>query len=411
MTYQWYFRVEAIPHATNNVFRVDNVSVANLGSYRVKVSDSAGSVDSNPATLSLNITVAPPFVPDLSIAAESNGLALSWRGPGIVEMADSPEGPWVNVGGTRIDSFLSNNASAAAHYRLRNPHPRNAQVFIPSSYRPGTKLPVIFSVHRFHGDAAGMESYVPLRVLAELEGFLCVLADGVMNSSGNRFWNAVDGCCDFSNQEINDVAFFRELIELLLAEHDADPARIHFFGHSNGGCMAYRMAQEHSELIASVASLAGAMDRESSMPAPVHPVSVLQIHGTQDPIIPYHGGVSGIPGQPSPPIPMTGALESVQRWADWNGCPALEEDPSPSMDLDSNVAGLDTVVTRTTNCPSGVTAELWTIIGANHFPAFTPGFAQELVTWLLNHPKPVASRTPEPEPSKRLWLTGSRTRR
>ena len=47
-----------------------------------------------------------------------------------------------------------------------------------------------------------------------------------------------------------------------------------------------------------------------------------------------------------------------------------------------------TIMTTTTNCASGVTAELWTINNAGHFPAFTPNFARELVTWLLNHPKP-----------------------
>ena len=47
-----------------------------------------------------------------------------------------------------------------------------------------------------------------------------------------------------------------------------------------------------------------------------------------------------------------------------------------------------TIMTTTTNCASGVTAELWTIKNGSHFPAFTPNFARELVTWLLNHPKP-----------------------
>ena len=87
-----------------------------------------------------------------------------------------------------------------------------------------------------------MESYVSLRALAESEGFLGVLADGVVNPSGYRFWNASGGCCDFSKQEVNDVAFFRELVTMLQAEYDAHPKRIHFFGYSNCGFMSYRLA-------------------------------------------------------------------------------------------------------------------------------------------------------------------------
>jgi polyhydroxybutyrate depolymerase len=153
--------------------------------------------------------------------------------------------------------------------------------------------------------------------------------------------------------------------------------------------MSYRMAQEYPEVVASIASLAGGMDRVSSLPTPPHPVSVLEIHGTLDAIIPYAGGKpTTIPGLPPDPAPVTGARESIERWAQWNGCSGLEDDGEPSLDLDSALPGLDTVVTKTANCTDGISAELWTINGANHFPAFTPQFASELVSWLLNHPKP-----------------------
>ena len=42
--------------------------------------------------------------------------------------------------------------------------------------------------------------------------------------------------------------------------------------------MSYRLAYDHSETIAAIASVAGAA-ANSNHPAPPHPVNVLQIHG------------------------------------------------------------------------------------------------------------------------------------
>jgi hypothetical protein len=63
------------------------------------------------------------------------------------------------------------------------------------------------------------------------------------------------------------------------------------------------------------------------------------------------------------------------------------------MNLDLDVAGLDTVITRYTNAPPGGAVELWTINGGHHVPTFYSGsvaseFAPRVIDWLLAHPKP-----------------------
>src|SRR5688572_18328176 len=61
MTYEWRFRDEVIPNAATNLLRIENAGLTNLGAYTVRVTDSAGSVESQAATLSLNVTVSPNF--------------------------------------------------------------------------------------------------------------------------------------------------------------------------------------------------------------------------------------------------------------------------------------------------------------------------------------------------------------
>ena len=88
-----------------------------------------------------------------------------------------------------------------------------------------------------------------------------------------------------------------------------------------------------------------------------------------------------------------GALQTVQFWAGYNGARDPVTDPGPSMDLDLDVPGLDTVITRYTNYPPGGAVELWTINGGSHGPTLYSGsssseFAPRVIDWLLAHPKP-----------------------
>ena len=62
--------------------------------------------------------------------------------------------------------------------------------------------------------------------------------------------------------------------------------------------------------------------------------------------------------------------------------------PAASLDLTTDIAGLDTVRTRYTNFPPGGAIELWTINGGSHSPTLSPQFSALVVDWLLAHPKP-----------------------
>ncbi|PYJ95731.1 MAG: hypothetical protein DME23_22925, partial [Verrucomicrobia bacterium] len=185
--------------------------------------------------------------------------------------------------------------------------------------------------------------------------------------------------------------YLRSVIEEIGRQFAVDQKRIYLVGHSNGGFMAYGMGCQSADLIAGIASLAGMTFLDSSRCAPSEPINILHIHGTADDIVPYAGGAlttTGVAFQYAanmPPFP--GALQTVQTWAGYNGANGQVTDPAPTLDLTTDVAGLDTVVTRYANALTGGAVELWTINGGSHVPTLSPEFSRRVVDWLLAHPK------------------------
>ena len=160
--------------------------------------------------------------------------------------------------------------------------------------------------------------------------------------------------------------------------------RIFLTGHSNGGAMAYRVAYESADLVAGIASLEGLSFPDLGSRRPSEPVSVLHIHGTADGTVSYTGGYLTNPNWPR----YLSAVENIQTWADYNGASNPVSDPTPTLDLTTDVAGLDTVVTRYTTFPPSGAVELWTINGAGHVPTRSSQFSPRVIDWLLAHPKP-----------------------
>jgi polyhydroxybutyrate depolymerase len=227
-----------------------------------------------------------------------------------------------------------------------------------------------------------MESIFELQPVAEEWGFLYVHPDGTRNPDGDPFWNATDACCNAYDQPVDDSAYLEAIIERVRATYNVDPTRIYLFGVSNGGFMAYRMACDHADKIAAIASFASATFLDSTSCRPSQPVSVLQIHGTADEIVPYDGGEL-IAGRPFP-----SAAATVADWATYNGCGPSRAPTRLRLDLDAGLPGDDTDVSRFDGCPPGGAVELWTVVGGTHILPFTSDFTPRVVEFLFAHPKP-----------------------
>jgi len=252
--------------------------------------------------------------------------------------------------------------------------------FIPSSYSKGTSLPLVVLLHGYGATGAMQESYMKFESVAETNKFILVYPDGTVDSSGRRFWNATDACCDFSSAVADDV-YLLSILKEMESNYSIDAKRIYFVGHSNGGFMSYRMACKYPDRIAAIASLAGASYFKTTDCGAKSPVSVLQVHGTKDGTILYDGGQ--ILGTSYP-----GAVASASQWATFNQCTQNAVTRSTKFDLEPNIAGDETSVTAWTNCQNSSEVELWTMEGAAHIPTLKSTFATKIWEFFAAHPKP-----------------------
>ncbi len=248
-------------------------------------------------------------------------------------------------------------------------------VKIPTTYSDSDSFPLIILLHGYSSSGQRIDNYFKVGSLVDDYRFLFVAPDGTREPSGrrNRFWNATEACCNFFDVEVDDSSYIRSIIEEMQKVYNVDDRRIYLIGHSNGGFMSYRMAYEHSDKISAIVSLAGANHREQRDPPP-NAVHILQIHGTNDRTIDFQGGdtseyFNGRGGR------YPGALRSVRRWADYNGC--VETGAGRELrDLEASLPGHETGVLKfEIGCKDGGSAELWTMASGVHSPMLSDTFA------------------------------------
>jgi polyhydroxybutyrate depolymerase len=150
---------------------------------------------------------------------------------------------------------------------------------------------LVFVLHGSGGDfaqARGGYGY-DFDVLAESEGLVPIYPDGF-----EGHWNDCRRAGPYAANtlDVDDVGFFRAVVEAFAAEHGADRTRVFATGISNGGQMALRLALEAPDLVRAVAPVAASLPAERNMdckPAG-RPVSVLIMNGSADPMNPFEGG-------------------------------------------------------------------------------------------------------------------------
>ena len=162
---------------------------------------------------------------------------------------------------------------------------REYVIHVPDSYDGSFSVPVVLNFHGFSGDAYQYMNESDMRILSESENFILIYPQG-LDLDGEPHWNA---CPNGGNNksEVDDFGFIETLIEEISSNYNIDLERIYAVGYSNGGMMAYGLANHKSELIAAVASVSGAM-LDCTGPAS-HPMPVIHLHGTDDLDLPYNG--------------------------------------------------------------------------------------------------------------------------
>ena len=227
---------------------------------------------------------------------------------------------------------------------------RDYILYIPAIYDGGTEVPLVFNFHGFGSNANEQMLYGDFRAIADSEGFLLVHPEGTF-FNGNQHWN-VGGFTIGST--VDDVGFIEALIEELAGLYTINLDRVYATGMSNGGYMSFLLACQLSEKIAAVASVTGSMTPETFDACnPQHPTPILQIHGTNDEIVPYNGAS------------WSRSIEDVMTyWVNYNNC---DEPPSTVVfpDIDpTDGSTVEHIVYQ--NGDNNVTTEHMKVLGGRH---------------------------------------------
>src|SRR5262249_3760621 len=106
---------------------------------------------------------------------------------------------------------------------------RPVAIYVPSSYRPGTAVPLVFALHGGGGDASKM--YDPeTRIVeyAESKGTIAIFPNGLPKPG------APAGSTNYYWEDPVNIGFMNHLIDLATARFTIDTRRIYFIGFSGG---------------------------------------------------------------------------------------------------------------------------------------------------------------------------------
>jgi polyhydroxybutyrate depolymerase len=251
---------------------------------------------------------------------------------------------------------------------------RSAVLPLPNA-PAGKTLPLIVALHGYGGNGPRFAADSGLSTLGDQEGFATVYP-----TSRGVQWQ-------ISGPD-RDVTFVSDLLDRVESGACIDTRRVYATGVSSGAGMAARIGCGLSERIAGVVLVSGGY-RSLPTCSPDRPVSVLEMHGTSDGTVPYHGQGPGADGA---------VLPYVAGWAARDRCK-----PRPTKRL----VAAHTILYSWSGCASGAVVEHLRIYGGGHGLPNAPG--AEISTGYGTHLSGVrniwhflASRTlglPFPEPS------------
>jgi polyhydroxybutyrate depolymerase len=172
---------------------------------------------------------------------------------------------------------------------------RQYAVHVPTGYSKDKPVPAVFCLHGLEQSAVMfcLDTGVAWPAKGDAEGFVVIMPNGYMNS-----WNGGTCCGSAATSKLDDVALMRAIFAEVGKHVNIDLGRVYATGLSNGAYLSYRLACEASDLFVAVAPSAGAIGTAAigggtqttsdlATCAPTQKVSVLDIHGTSDPLISY----------------------------------------------------------------------------------------------------------------------------
>jgi len=196
---------------------------------------------------------------------------------------------------------------------------------------PGDPVGLVLSLHGGGGTGTGQQGLTDFDTVADAKKLLVAYPDGF-----DKSWADGRGASPADRHHVDDVGFLVGLAGKLQSDYNIGLGHVYVTGMSNGGFMTNRLACDRADVFAAIAPVAGTLGVGMAC-NPSRPVSVLEAHGTADPLVPFKGGAVRGRGGFSHSISANGM---VDKWRSADGCQG-----DPSVQVLSNV-GDGTLVHR-----------------------------------------------------------------
>jgi poly(hydroxyalkanoate) depolymerase family esterase len=292
------------------------------------------------------------------------------------------------------------------------------ELYVPSSYKPGTPVPLVVALHGCTQTADGFRQLTRWDTVAEAKGFIVAFAQQDSNSNSFACWNFFQDAS--MHRSAGEPARIDGVTSYVEQKYSIDPKRVYAAGLSAGGAMASVMAATYPDVFAAIgigsgceyAATATCAGYKSADPTQAAQAAYKEMGSRARPI-PF----VAFEGDADTTVPPVNADQLVQQWLTTgdladdgtaNGSIPL----TPANTTQGQAAGGRTYTTRTYNDHNhSELAQYWLVHGMNHAwsggnpaqqyaDASGPDETTAMYTFFQNHPM-TSSRgtTPGPTPS------------
>ena len=218
--------------------------------------------------------------------------------------------------------------------------------------------PIIFYFHGGKGTASGLfKNLREVHRLIDDNQFIGVFPQGFKKS-----WNL-----SLEPSKADDVVWVREIFEEISKLGFVDSSSVYAVGISNGAGLVNKLGKE-TEIFKGIAPIVSQQTVKMLKITPQRGISVFQVNGDNDPLIPLEGGLSKIPHK------FVSAKRSAENWARHSNCATVP------VSFKDNWGPYHTKVFIYDECESGRQVRYHVVIGSGHRSNFK-GFPLHTVIW------------------------------
>jgi len=167
---------------------------------------------------------------------------------------------------------------------------REYNVHVPTGIPTNQSVALLIAMHGYFTDSPAFhESYTGFSDYADaIKSFIPIYPAGWMTS-----WNAGECCGQAVARDVDDFGFIRFLVGEVAKQVCVNPARVYVTGMSNGCFMSQGLICKAADIIAASACHSGGeiltTNCDDDFQRFNKTVDVLEIHGTEDILVPYEG--------------------------------------------------------------------------------------------------------------------------